>query len=91
MFVKVTSKRQVTFPAKVLDALGVKPGDQIELQEWRDGYLLKPLKPLERRRIDYSKLGTLNYLVKPDTPPFDIRTFRDDRENGLGPALELRD
>ena len=33
MFVKVTSKRQVTFPARVLDALGVGPGDQIELDE----------------------------------------------------------
>ncbi len=77
MLVKVTSKRQVTFPAKVLDELGVKPGDQIELLEGPDGYLLKP------RRIDYSKLGTLNYLVKPDTPPFDIRTFRDE---GYDPA-----
>ena len=85
MLVKVTSKRQVTFPAKVLDELGVKPGDQIELVEGPDGYLLKP------RRIDYSKLGTLNYLVKPDTPPFDIRKFRDDRESGRGPSTELRD
>ena len=33
MIVKVTSKRQVTFPARVLDALGVGPGDQLELSE----------------------------------------------------------
>jgi len=33
MFVKITAKRQVTFPARVLDALGVKPGDRIELEE----------------------------------------------------------
>ena len=33
MIVKITSKRQVTFPARVLDALGVGPGDQLELQE----------------------------------------------------------
>ena len=32
MLVKVTSKRQVTFPARVLDALGVGPGDHIELE-----------------------------------------------------------
>ncbi len=81
MLVKVTSKRQVTFPAKVLDELGVKPGDQIELQEGPDGYLLKP------RRIDYSKLGTLRDKIKPGTPPLDIRTFRDDRESGRGPAI----
>ncbi len=85
MLIKVTSKRQVTFPAKVLDELGVKPGDQIELQEGPDGYLLKP------RRIDYSKLGTLKDKIKPGTPPFDIRKFRDDRESGLGPGTELRD
>lgn len=85
MLVKVTSKRQVTFPAKVLDELGVKPGDQIELQESPDGYLLKP------RRIDYSKLGTLRHLVKPGAPPLDIRKFRDDRENGRGPGPALRD
>ena len=85
MLVKVTSKRQVTFPAKVLDELGVKPGDQIELQERPDGYLLK------HRRIDYSKLGTLRHLVKPGAPPLDIRKFRDDRENGRGPGPALRD
>ena len=27
MVVKITSKRQVTFPKRVLDALGVGPGD----------------------------------------------------------------
>lgn len=33
MIIKITSKRQVTFPARVLDALGVRPGDQLELEE----------------------------------------------------------
>lgn len=27
MLIKITSKHQVTFPASVLDALGVGPGD----------------------------------------------------------------
>ena len=27
MIVKITSKRQVTFPKQVLDAMGVGPGD----------------------------------------------------------------
>ncbi len=81
MIVKITSKRQVTFPKRVLDELGVGPGDRLELLEGPDGYLLKP------RRIDYSKLGTLADKIKPGTPPFDIRKFRDDREQGRGPAL----
>lgn len=29
---KVTSKNQVTFPKKVLDALGVKKGDRLKVQ-----------------------------------------------------------
>ena len=54
MIVKITSKRQVTFPAHVLDAMGVGPGDRLELVESPEGYLLKP------RRIDHSRLGILS-------------------------------
>ena len=71
MIVKITSKRQVTFPAHVLDAMGVGPGDRLEILESPEGYLLKP------RRIDHSKLGILKDLIPPDAPPFDIREFRD--------------
>lgn len=71
MIVKITSKRQVTFPAHVLDAMGVGPGDHLEIQESSEGYLLKP------RRIDHSKLGILKDLIPPDAPPFDIREFRE--------------
>ena len=81
MLVKITSKRQVTFPKHVLEALGVGPGDHIELQEGPDGYTLKP------KRIDLSKLGYLRDKIPPGTPPFDIRKFRDEREQGHGPAL----
>ena len=42
MIVKMTSKCQVTFPARVLDAMGVGPGDQLELQESLDGFILRP-------------------------------------------------
>ena len=71
MIVKITSKRQVTFPARVLDALGVKPGDQLELIEGPDGYIIRP------RRIDYSRLGTLKDKIPPGRPPFDIQKFRE--------------
>ncbi len=78
MIVKITSKRPVTFPARVLDAMGVKPGDQLELTEGPDGYLIRP------RRIDYSRLGTLQNRIVPGHPPFDIHTFR---EQTYDPAL----
>ena len=77
MIVKVTSKRQVTFPARVLDALGVRPGDRLELIEGTDGFTLKPSP------IDLSKLGGLRDKIPPGTPPFDIRKFRDE---GYDPA-----
>ena len=73
MIVKITSKRQVTFPKHVLDAMGVGPGDRLELQEGPEGYTLKP------RRIDYSKLGTLRDKIDPNAEPFDIRKLRDER------------
>ena len=72
MLVTITSKRQVTFPKHVLDALGVGPGDRLELQEGPDGFLLKP------KRIDYSKLGTLHDHIDPNIEPVDIRKFREE-------------
>ena len=78
MIVKITSKRQVTFPARVLDALGVGPGDQLELEEGSGGFVLRP------RRIDYSRLGTLRDKIPPGRPPFDLKVFR---EEGHDPSL----
>ena len=71
--VRITSKRQVTFPARVLDALGVGPGDQLELEEGPDGFLLRP------RRINVSLLGGLRDKIPPGHPPFDIHKFREER------------
>ena len=70
MIVKITAKRQVTFPARVLDAMGVQPGDRLELTESPDGYLIRP------KRIDPSRLGTLRDKIAPGHPPFDIHKFR---------------
>ena len=78
LIVQLTSESQVTFPASVLDAMGVKPGDQLELTESPDGFILRP------KRIDYSRLGTLRDKITPGHPPFDIRKFR---EQSYDPAL----
>ena len=71
MLVKITSKRQVTFPARVLEALGVRPGDRIELEEGPDGFVLRP------RRIDYARLGTLHPKLRRGHGTFDIKSFRE--------------
>ena len=72
MLVKVTSKRQVTFPARVLDALGVGPGDQLELEEGPDGFTLRA------RRIDPARLAPLRGKLRRTDTPFDIEFFRDE-------------
>ncbi len=70
--VRLTTKRQVTFPKRVLEALGVGPGDVIELIEEPDGrFRLAP------RRIRPEHLAPLRSLVRPGTPDFDIAAFRE--------------
>lgn len=78
MIVKITSKRQVTFPARVLKALGVGPGDQLQLIEGPDGFLLRP------RRIELSRLAPLRSKISPQNRPFDLDSFR---EEAYDPAL----
>ena len=70
MFVKITSKRQVTFPARVLDALGVKPGDRVELQEGPDGFVLRA------RQIDPARLAPLRGKLRRGKGRFDLEAFR---------------
>lgn len=70
MIVKITSKRQVTFPAKVLDTLGVGPGDHLELQDSPDGFILRP------RRITPTFIPPLRDKINPDAEPIDMETFR---------------
>jgi AbrB family looped-hinge helix DNA binding protein len=70
MFVKITSKRQVTFPARVLEALGVKPGERIELEEGPGGFLLRA-GPIDRER-----LAPLRGKLRRGKGSFDLETFR---------------
>ena len=70
MFVKITAKRQVTFPARVLEALGVKPGDRIELEEGPDGFVLRA------RHIDRSRLAPLRGKLRRGIGTFDLEAFR---------------
>ena len=70
MLVRITSKRQVTLPAHVLDTLGVEPGDHLELEEGPGGFVLRP------RRPDPSLLAPLRGKIRPDVGAFDLGTFR---------------
>ena len=70
MFVKITAKRQVTFPARVLEALGVKPGDRIELVEGPEGFVLRA------RHIDRARLAPLRGKLRRGKGTFDLEAFR---------------
>lgn len=70
MHIKITSKRQVTFPARVLEALGVGPGDQLELTEEAGGYMLRA------RRIYPERLAPARDRLRRGRGTFDIEKFR---------------
>jgi AbrB family looped-hinge helix DNA binding protein len=70
MFVKVTAKRQVTFPARVLEALGVKPGDRLEIREGPEGFALHP------HRVDLARLAPLRGKLRRGEGSFDLEAFR---------------
>jgi AbrB family looped-hinge helix DNA binding protein len=78
MFVKITAKRQVTFPARVLDALGVQPGDRLELHESPEGFFLRP------QRIGRTRLAPLRGKLRKGRGTFDVESFRGQRHD---PAL----
>ena len=70
MVVKVTSQHQVELPAAVLDALGVGPGDQLDLLEGPDGFLLRS------RRIDFPSLAPLHGKIRRDPGTIDQEELR---------------
>lgn len=71
MTVHITSKRQVTFPAKVLATLGVGPGDTLELlPDGQGGYSVKP------RRLHLEKLAPLRGRLPQGAGSFEVEIFR---------------
>ena len=70
MYIKISSDGKADFPQDILKALGVGPGDRLQLEKAENGYVLRP------RRIDLSLLAPLRDKISPDTEPFDIHKFR---------------
>ena len=69
--IKITAKRQATFPAAALKALRVKPGDYLELIQDKDDWRLAPVG------IDRSKLGPLRHKISANHPALDLAKWRD--------------
>lgn len=76
--VKITAKRQATFPAAALKALGVKPGDYLELTQDKESWRLAPMG------VDLAKLAPLRDRIPPNHPVFDLNTWRDTPKNHAG-------
>jgi bifunctional DNA-binding transcriptional regulator/antitoxin component of YhaV-PrlF toxin-antitoxin module len=75
MLLTLTAKRQVTFPAQVLQSLGAEVGDKIELVPSPEGFLLKT------RLVDRSRLGVLCSKIAANAPDFDLEQFRESRHD----------
>lgn len=71
MIVKITAKRQITLPARVLDALGLRAGDRLELREGPDGFIVRAC------RIDRARLAPLRGKLRKGRGTFDLESFRD--------------
>lgn len=67
---KITAKRQVTLPARVLEALGVKSGDRLNLEEGSDGFVLRA------RHIYRALLAPLRDKLRRGKGSFDLEAFR---------------
>lgn len=70
MIVKMTSKRQVTFPRRVVEKLQLKEGDALPISETRDGILIKP------HRFHPEKLAPLRHLINAELPAPDMEAVR---------------
>ena len=70
MLVKITSKRQVTFPKQVMEKLHLREGDRLSITETSDGFMLRP------HRFDRTKLARLRGKFSPTLPGPNIEEIR---------------
>ena len=71
MIVKITAKRRITLPARILDALGLRAGDWLQLREGLDGIILHAC------RIDRARLAPLCGKLRRGRGTFNLESFRD--------------
>ena len=71
MLVKVTARRQVTFPARVVEALCDKPADHVRMEESANGFLLCP------RGVDDGRPAPLSAKLRRGRGTCDLEAFRD--------------
>lgn len=70
MIIKITSKRQVTFPKKVMEALNLKTGDRLSISEADNGIVIRP------HRFDPSRLAPLKKQIDMNLSAPDLDKIR---------------
>ncbi len=75
MIVKISSERQVTLPNRVLNMLGVGPGDDLEILKAPDGFVLRPRSDDESGLDEFDGASTTDA----DVPMVEIVTVRTGR------------
>lgn len=70
MLLKITSKRQVTFPRKVMEKFHLRAGDTLSVSETDGGIVIKP------HRFDVSRLAPLKTKIPSDLPAPDFDAIR---------------
>jgi AbrB family looped-hinge helix DNA binding protein len=70
VIVRFTSKRQVTFPKRVLEHFKLKVGDSLELSETENGVIIRP------RRFSRERLAPLRHQIPDNSPPLDLDAVR---------------
>ena len=75
MIVKISSERQVTLPKRVLNMLGVGPGDDLEIEKAPDGFILRPRSDDESGLDEFDGASTTDA----DVPMVEIVTVRTGR------------
>ena len=90
MLVKISHDGHVIIPPFLLEAFGLGPDDELELEETENGFTLKPAKGHVKpppTPVDSSNHKRPPYKVSPGTPPWDREVFWDslilDREKYL--------
>lgn len=64
----------MTFPKQVIEDLGLKPGDSIQLEKTKDGYVLRP------RWAWLDEPPPLRGRIPADYPDFDLEELRSAKE-----------
>jgi len=60
--VKVTRRGQTTIPVEFRERLGIKEGDELFVEDTKEGLLFKIIPKLEESAGIYSKYGTVKEL-----------------------------